>query len=262
MIATLKKYAAYVWPWILLPLGGLVVAGYHVLSAPEAPTPPIISVDTEITLQRGKIFVLEMASKYTPFCLIDAKLASALDIVQVDKLHWHIVPHIDAPDGTYTMPVLAALGKNKLSPVYWIKLNLGAQPPPVPPTPPLPPTPPVPPSPPAPIPADGFRVMIVYDQKRLSTIPKEQVVLLTSGKVRDYLDTHCVKRADGQPEYRIWAKDVKGAENDSKLWFDTFSKSRGAPEWIIVSNGKNGVECPLPANEADLLTLLRKYGGA
>lgn len=124
-------------------------------------------------------------------------------------------------------------------------------------------TPPKPPEPPSPIPADGFRVLIVYETGDAGKIPYEQQLIIYDQGVRDYLDSHCVKGADGKtPERRIWDKDVKGIEAESKLWQDAFKRPRASVPWILISTGKTGFEGPLPADAEDTLTLLKKYGGA
>ena len=117
--------------------------------------------------------------------------------------------------------------------------------------------------PPAPIPADGYRVLIVYDAKQLSSLPKDQLNAMYSGDVRLFLNANCAAGPDGKTkEWRIW--DVN--ENVSavpKLWQDAHARAKGAKDfkapWIIVSNGTTGFEGPLPANTDDLLTLLKKY---
>jgi len=135
-------------------------------------------------------------------------------------------------------------------------------PPPPPPDPPGPkPPPPPPPGPLPPIPVDGFRVLIVYETAELSKLPKEQLPILYGPAVRDYMTSKAAVGADGKTkEWRIWDKDVTTA-NESKLWQDAMARPRTAVPWVIISNGKTGFEGPLPANEADMLTLLKKFGG-
>ncbi len=118
-----------------------------------------------------------------------------------------------------------------------------------------------PPSP-APIPGDGLRVLMVYSKDDLGKIPYQQELALYDQSIIKYLNAKCPKGPDGQtPERRLWEAGVTGLENESKLWQDAFKRPRTSSPWIIVSNGKTGFEGPLPANVADTLALLKKYGG-
>lgn len=121
---------------------------------------------------------------------------------------------------------------------------------------------PVPPAPPAPIAGDGFKVLIVYETGAAGQIPYTQQLVIFDQGVRKYLDTHCVKGEDGKtPERRIWDSHVTGLENETKTWQDAFARKRSSSPWIVISNGKTGIEAPLPNNAADTLALLKKYGG-
>ena len=128
---------------------------------------------------------------------------------------------------------------------------------------PVPPTPPGPnppgPDPLPPIPGAGFRVLFVVETKDLSTLPSAQVQSLTAKEVREYLDSHCVKEGN-QPEYRIFDKDTD-MSRASQVWKDAMARPRSSVPWIIVTNGKTGYEGPLPPNTAELMKLLKQYGG-
>jgi hypothetical protein len=133
---------------------------------------------------------------------------------------------------------------------------------PAPPGPTPGPTPPGPAPPgPAPIPGDGFRVLMVYESADLTKLPPDQLNVLYSQKVRDYLNTHCAKGPDGKtPEWRIWDANVPtGAE--AKAWQDAMNQKRDKLPWLIVSNGKTGFAGPLPPNTDATLRLLQQYGG-
>lgn len=114
---------------------------------------------------------------------------------------------------------------------------------------------------PSPIPDAGFRVMIVEDKEKLSTLPEAQLAIRTSAVIRDYLDAKCVTEPDGKTKaYRIW--DYKtDAKGDLKLWQDALARPRTSMPWIIISTGTSGYEGPLPANIDETLKLLKKYGG-
>jgi hypothetical protein len=142
---------------------------------------------------------------------------------------------------------------------------VGDAPPPVPPGPnppgPNPPTPPGPTPGPAPIPADGLHVLIVYESADLNKLPKDQLNVLYSQSVLGYLNTHCAKGPDGKtPEWRIWDQNVPtGAE--AKVWQDAMARKRDKLPWLIVSNGREGFEGPLPPNTDAMLRTLQTYGG-
>lgn len=117
---------------------------------------------------------------------------------------------------------------------------------------------------PAPIPAKGLHVLMVVDSSATSKLPAAQQLALTSGDVREYLNQHCPLGPDGHtPEWRLWDKTTDAA-NESPLWQAALKRTEGKPmPWIIVSNPDKGggYEGQLPANAADLLALLKKYGG-
>lgn len=123
------------------------------------------------------------------------------------------------------------------------------------------PVPPVPPGPvppgPVPVPAP-LRVLILYETK--DTLTAEQQATLFGADVRAYLDAHCLK--DGkQPAWRVWDKDVD-AKNDAPEFQAALSKPHPSLPWIVIGNGTAGFEGPLPATKAEVLTLLKKWGGA
>lgn len=131
--------------------------------------------------------------------------------------------------------------------------------PPVPPTPPGP-TPPVPPPPgPAPIPGDGLRVLIVYESSEVAKYAPGQITVLYAKDVRDYLNARCVK-ANNWPEWRVFDKDAD-ASGESDLWKAALKRDRKTLPWLVVSNGRDGYEGPLPASVDEALALLKKYGG-
>jgi len=163
--------------------------------------------------------------------------------------------------GKYRLVAIASKG-GKLSDFATCVVQVGDAPPPVPPTPPTPPDPPTPltpPTPPAPIPADGFRVLMLYDADALDKTPAAQVNCLYAKEVRDYMRDRCAKK-DGIPEWRIWPANVD-ATGEATLWQAAIKRPRSSLPWIIVSTGKSGYEGPLPESVEKTLELLKKYGG-
>jgi hypothetical protein len=128
------------------------------------------------------------------------------------------------------------------------------------PVPPVPPTPPTPPVPPAPIPGDGLRVLILYETGQ-SVTPGQQAALY--GKtVRDYLDAHCVADPEvkGWRAYRIWDKDTV-ASKEAKWLQDALARPHASVPWIVISNGKDGFEGPLPATADETLSPAQEIRG-
>lgn len=166
------------------------------------------------------------------------------------------------PAGRYRLFVYGAKGSRPTKRAECV-VSIGDVPPgPTPPGPgPTPPTPPTPPAPPAPIPADGFRVLVIYESAELSKLPPAQLAAFYSASVRQYLNSHCVIGRDGKTrEWRMWDQDVD-ASNESQVWQDALKRkpSRDKLPWVIVSNGKSGYEGPMPANPDAFLDLLKKY---
>lgn len=130
-----------------------------------------------------------------------------------------------------------------------IDANVGPRPPPEPPGP----------GPgPAPIPVAGFRVLIMYDK---DTLTADQQGIVFGADVRKYLDTKCIVGADGKtPDRRIYPAGVD-ASGEAQWIRDVIQRHPGQRSWMVISDGKTGYDGPIPANAADALALLKKYGG-
>lgn len=169
-------------------------------------------------------------------------------------------------EGTFTARCWTAkvvAGKAVPSDVAKITIIVGKGtpvPPPVPPGPKPDPTPVDPPTP-APIPDAGFRVLMIYETATAASLPANQIAALNSQAVRNYLNAKCVVGPDGKTrEWRLWDKDVN-VSNESTIWQNAMKRPRTAVPWIIISDGKKGFEGPLPVNSAELLKLLKQFGG-
>jgi hypothetical protein len=196
-----------------------------------------------------------------------------------DDVRWVVPPELDAfreydPDpkvirlrvqgfkeGAHRIIAVTCKG-GKLSDFAVCVVKVGKQPDPGPgPKPPDPPVPPTPPDPPAPIPADGFRVLMVYETAEVSKYPAAQSAVLYSKSVRDYLNAKCAAGPDGKTkEWRIWDKDADPSQEASH-WQAAMKRTRAGTPWLVVSDGKTGFEGPLPNTVEETLTLLKKYGG-
>lgn len=120
----------------------------------------------------------------------------------------------------------------------------------------FPPTPGPGPEPgPAPIPQTGLRVLIVEETAERTAATS---AIIGSTAIRSYVAEKCAKGPDGKtPEFRIYDKDVTG---ESAVWQEAMKLPRQSLPWLIVSNGKQGYEGPLPKTPAETLTLLKKFG--
>lgn len=168
-----------------------------------------------------------------------------------------------AKPGVFRLLAYTAAGDMPSDPVI-CKVVIGNTPIDPPPGPgPNPPEPqPVDPPPgPAPIPLDGLRVLMVYDADSLARLPAAQHSIFFSAEVRKYLNEHCAKGPSGTAEWRLYPKSVDNSA-DLPHWRAAMARERKSLPWIVISNGKAGYEGPLPANIAEALELLKKYGGA
>ena len=125
---------------------------------------------------------------------------------------------------------------------------------------PVPPPEPTPTPPqPTPIPGDGFRVLIVRETKDLSNLPASQVAIFSAREVREYLGTKCVLEGN-QRAFRIWDQDTD-VSREAQHWQDAMKRKRDSLPWLLVTNGKEGYEGPLPKDVPEMMALLKKYGG-
>lgn len=112
---------------------------------------------------------------------------------------------------------------------------------------------------PAPIPAAGLRVLMVFETAEATKLPPAQQAILYGAEMRAMLNSKCTVGADGKTkEWRIYDKDLSMA-NESKLWQDAMARPRTTVPWIIVSNGTDGYEGPLPATVDEAKKLVEKF---
>jgi hypothetical protein len=217
-----------------------------------------ITLPKEVAVKSGRLIkIVAVTDSKTPikwFCN-----DTAVDLIPSESGKYAIFS--STLPGVYSVMAYTADAGGATDPAI-CSVTVGTPPPPGPtPGPPPPPPPPVPPPTPAPIPAAGFRTLIVYDATKLTTMPAAQQSILYSAAIRDYLNTHAVIGEDGRTkDWRVWDQGVDTSA-DSKLWQDTMKRPRASAPWLIVSNGTTGFEGPLPANVADTLVILKKYGG-
>lgn len=148
----------------------------------------------------------------------------------------------------------------------WVVV-VGPQPPPVVDTPtdpsPAPQPPPVEPKPStAPVNLPGFRALLLFEA--LEGMPDA----FAAADVADYLNAKTVKGEDGiTPEWRRHDDDTPMRGD-----FDSWEQYRAAAPadvskaafpfgYVVTGNGAEGYAGPAPKEPADLLALLKKYGG-
>jgi len=112
-----------------------------------------------------------------------------------------------------------------------------------------------------PIPANGLRVLIVEESAQRHTLSQGQRLIILGKEFRDFLEAKCVMGPDNRTkEYRIYDPEI-AMNGESKIWQDVMKRPRASVPWIVISNGKNGFEGPLPTNLADAILLVNKYAG-
>lgn len=117
------------------------------------------------------------------------------------------------------------------------------------------------PDPPIPTPT-GFRVLFIF--RTADKIPMEQRNILYSSQITAFLTEHCVKGADGRPEWRKWEPDVVIGAKESptmvELWKSAKPKLGEPPKMIVAVNGAATVY-DLPSTESEALAKLKKLAG-
>ncbi len=224
-----------------------------VASAQSVTLPPTVSGDP------GAIYVKPLA--YDADSIAWISLDRGASVTPIEFLsRWDICQVIAVKEGSYrimALPVKTIGGKAIFGPTSTCTVIVGNGPlPPIPPIPPIPPKPDPKPDPsPAPIPLAGFRVLFVYE----SSVASNTLAIVSAKPIQDYLAAKCVK--DGQKsEWAVWDKDVK-LDNVKQHWKDAMARPRTTLPWIIISDGRQGYEGPLPKTVDETLTLLKKIGG-
>ena len=106
----------------------------------------------------------------------------------------------------------------------------------------------------------GNRVLIVYESSDKSAYPADQLLILNSQRLARYLDENCAKGTKGNPDWRIWDKDVDTDHGPvDPVWKEAMALPRTSIPWLIVTNGKvGGYTGPLPANVDDVIVICAK----
>lgn len=113
---------------------------------------------------------------------------------------------------------------------------------------------------PSPIPDAGLRVLITYTDATRDALPKGQQDIIASPTLRNWLDAHCAKDADGDAEWRIEPDSVTFTAAEP-IWQKLMAVPRQQSPWLVVSDGRHGASQPLPADEQSLMAVLSPFGG-
>lgn len=195
-------------------------------------TPFSAAIDQETKDHGLSLFFTAPPGQYDVFCTSYVR-------EQYVQTSWRVI--IDPPGPTPTPP----------------------DPTPTPPDPkPTPPDPtPTPPKPP-PSPVSGFAAIYVFESG-VALKTREQYDAWFSTAAVEYLGRKAAKSGDGRPAWRRWDDDIEivNEPDDIKaLWAAAKPKLTQLPAIITSANGVLSVD-PFPANEAELLKLLKSKGG-
>lgn len=116
------------------------------------------------------------------------------------------------------------------------------------------PTPPGPTPVPVPVVVEGFKVLEVEESEDRGKLAPERLQILMSTACREY-----VKSKGG--ELQLIDDDV--VLDRAEPWVrEAMKLPREGTPWTYITNGKEGYSNALPANETEMLELLKKYGEA
>lgn len=236
------------------------------IPVPPTPVPsPLVTVPAKIdaTVNRLSTISIAFSGKSIAWRVVtpsESAIGYFREMTDDKSVSIKLLPY---ENGTYFLVAVATDGDK--SAIGYCVITV-AGPVPVPPTP-IPPGPgpnPIPPGPspaPAPIPTAGFRVLMIYDALHPEALTPGQQAAIFGEDSHNYLNSKCVIGPDGKsPERRIWSTGLD-ASGESKLWQDAYKRPRASVPWIIISDGKTGFEGPIPADVADTMSLLKKFGG-
>lgn len=121
---------------------------------------------------------------------------------------------------------------------------------------------PVPTPIPEPVPSPGLISVLIVEETEDRAKPENRAFLgvLNSVAIREYMNTHCEKSADGRPQWRVLDKDAD-LTHAEQFWREAMARPRSSHPWIAITNGAAGTAGPLPATEAETLSLLKRWGG-
>ncbi len=124
------------------------------------------------------------------------------------------------------------------------------------------PKPPTPPDPkPIPSTVGNLRVLILFESSAKLDI--KQLSALNGGIVRKYLTDKCLMDSDGLPAWRMWDRNID-VTAESPAWKAALTAAQADPlpiPKVAIFAGTTLVKVvPLPANDVDMVTMLKQWG--
>ena len=110
-----------------------------------------------------------------------------------------------------------------------------------------------------PIDKQGLHVLIVVESEDIATMPPQQREILFNLKTRVYLNRRCVLASDGTPSWRVLDQDTEFPDVCDSVWCKTLARDRTEVPWLVVSNGKTGIEMPLPKTMEEFIAVVEKF---
>jgi hypothetical protein len=108
-----------------------------------------------------------------------------------------------------------------------------------------------------PIPESGFRVLFIIEKGK--NLPSLQRAIIAGREVGEYLEKACIDEASGQEGWRVFDMN-QDVSTELPVWQKAMENAK--PEslpWVLVSNGKTGIQCELPATPSAFIELCKKY---
>ena len=100
---------------------------------------------------------------------------------------------------------------------------------------------------------------MVVESEDIATMPPQQREILFNLKTRVYLNRRCVLASDGTPSWRVLDQDTEFPDVCDSVWCKALARERSEVPWLIVSNGKTGIEMPLPKTMNEFIEVVEKF---
>jgi hypothetical protein len=103
---------------------------------------------------------------------------------------------------------------------------------------------------------EGLHVLVIEDETARKSMTSKQIAAFEGADVRDWTDKNA-------KEFLVLDKDADKASMSkwTKDAWEVYEKAEGKKlPWVVLSNGKTGTSEAYPANPADAIALLSKYG--
>ena len=116
------------------------------------------------------------------------------------------------------------------------------------------------PGPVQPVEPGGVKLLIVYETA--SGLPEKQRQIINSVPFKKYLDQHCAKDVNGQPQWRMLDKDTL-ASGRAGQWSELYLKLPPASlPWLYCTKpGSGGYNDKLPLQLTDTQAIVTKLAG-